>query len=202
MSKRVYQRLEHLENHKRLLSHLAIYPDSILKQKAIEFTEAELQSGLHKEMYEKMFEIMHHFGGIGLAANQARYLKRIFVMDIDSEEEFTCCDKNSGEKISPHKMVITNPQIIEQSNEQTKMEEGCLSLPDIRVPVTRPKTIVVKFLDENLREKIYFMDNLLSKCVQHEIDHLDGIVITDKPSIEMKNLVYNKKLKELAKCER
>lgn len=208
MTKRVYQKCEHIKGHGRLLKELAIYPDSILKEKAVDFTDEELEAGKHKPIYEMMFEVMYHFGGIGLAANQARQSKRILIMDINEDNKygvndaFICTDTVTGSKIKPHKMVVINPEILEFSQETDRFEEGCLSLPDIRVNVTRPKTIKVKFLDENLNEKVYFMDGLLAKCMQHEIDHLDGILIVDKLPPETRRLCFESKLKQLAAMSR
>lgn len=210
MAKRVYAYKEDTPEHRELLKKLAIYPDKILREKATEFSNEELKdSEKIKSMYNTMFEVMYYFNGIGLAAQQAHFLKRIFVMDIDSSDRykvqnaFLCTDCKTGEKVEAHKMVVINPQILEFSEEKDRFEEGCLSLPGVMVKVARPKTIKIKFLDENLNEKIYFADSMLAKCMQHEIDHLDGIILPDKVSLETKRLLgINTKLQELENMER
>jgi peptide deformylase len=214
MAKRVYANKEDTPEHRELLKKLAIYPEKVLHEKATEFSAEELKdSDKIKYMYETMFEVMYYFNGIGLAAQQAHFLKRIFVMDIEEDNKykvqdaFVCTDCKSGEKVKAHKMVVINPEILERSKEKDMFEEGCLSLPEVRVKVARPKTIKIKFLDENLNEKIYFADSLLAKCMQHEIDHLDGILLPDKISLEASrilgiNLDVKAQLEELKKMER
>ena len=200
MTKRVYQQLEKIKGHMDMLKKLAIYPDDILKQKAVEFTLEELATGGHRAICDTMFRVMYHFGGIGLSANQANYLKRIVIMDTGNE--FVCSDAITNCRIEPHKVVAINPEILEFSKDETKLEEGCLSLPDIKVNVKRPETIKVRFLDENLNERVYYMSGLLAKCMQHEIDHLNGILIVDKLSFETRRVLFQKKLVNLAQTSR
>ena len=82
------------------------------------------------------------------------------------------------------------------------MEEGCLSLPGIKVKVKRPKRVKVKFLNANLEEQIFTMEKLLGRCVQHEIDHINGIMIVDKVSKNMRKIMLDNKLKKLAGMQR
>jgi peptide deformylase len=206
---RIYSYLPETEKHKKLIKQLAVYPDEILQKIATNFTEKELQDKeAIKKIADTMFEVMEYFGGIGLAAQQANFLKRILVMHIEDENKyaadspFVCTDTKTGARVEPHRMVVINPEILESSTETSVLKEGCLSVPEIKVNVIRPISVTVKFLDENLEEKIYHMESLLAKCMQHEINHLDGILIVDKAPVETKKLILNPKLARLAKMRR
>lgn len=142
---------------------LRLFPDPILRKKALEVTDfSKIQ-----EKSEQMIQIMKENQGIGLAANQAGLLERIFVMQLSEQEK-------------PE--VFINPQITAQSSDKFKYEEGCLSLPGINAFVSRPNTITLKWLDLNGQTVEKEFDGLASTCIQHEIDHLDGILFPDKVS--------------------
>lgn len=169
---------------KRLLKILARYPRPILKEMGVNVTKGEFEEkdGMLDNLIKNMFEVMYFFGGIGLAAQQARSNKRVLIVDLESEPSVFegSYDINSGEKIKPGKFVMINPEIIESSGEVDSMNEGCLSLPGIRIPVIRPKTVKVKFMDRDGKEYFYHTEKLFGRCIQHEIDHLNGILIIDK----------------------
>ena len=117
-------------------------------------------------VYEHMLAIMYENDGIGLAANQVGLLQRCFVMDLS---------ENKSEPV-----FIINPEIINKSDSKQSIKEGCLSLPGLYHDVSRPKTILLRYI--NLEEKICEREftGLASSCVQHEIDHLDGILFPDR----------------------
>ena len=204
---RVYESLEGSPNHEKLLKDLAIYPDEILSVVASEFTEEELKNSEYMNgIKQKMFDIMYHFGGIGLAGPQANVGKRILVVDlcVDSgeNEHWHCFDEKNSCHVDQHKIVMINPEILELSEELDVLEEGCLSLPGIRVKVKRPNRVKVKFLNGDLEEQIFTMERLLGRCVQHEIDHINGIMIVDKVSKDIRKIMLDAKLKKLADMER
>ena len=160
------------------MSKITIYPDPILRQQAAPINT------ISKEILnisQEMVDIMYTYDGIGLAAPQMGISKQIITVDY-------------GE--GP--LILFNPEIIEMSSEQHEIEEGCLSLPDITVPVLRPVKIKVKFINENNEVTEMEVENLAAKVFQHEIDHLKGILIIDHIS-PLKKAVINSKLKKLEK---
>ena len=129
-----------------------------------------------------MLQTMYDAPGIGLAANQVGLLNRVIVMDLSDREE--------GEKEEPWFMV--NPQVIWESEEMSVMQEGCLSIPQQYADVERPALVRVKYLDYNGKEAEMEASGLLSHCVQHEIDHLNGVLFTDYLSSLKRNMMLKK----------
>ena len=128
-----------------------------------------------------MFDTMRNASGIGLAANQVGSDKSIFVIDISEVEDY--------EDTKP--IAFINPKITKRSENKVLMEEGCLSIPDIRDEVRRPKSITIVYHDTDLQEHTLEADGLLARVIQHEYDHLQGILFTDLLPDDMK-----KKLKK------
>jgi len=157
---------------------ITLFGDKILRNKASEVEDVDMET---IKLITDMFETMHNAYGIGLAANQVGSKKAIFLVDISEME---------GEE-DKKPMVIINPNIIERSEETVVMEEGCLSIPDIRGDVERPKSIVLEYCDTDLKKHKIKTDGLLARVIQHEYDHLQGILFTDLISEELK-----KKLKK------
>ena len=120
-----------------------------------------------RALADDKLETMYDAPGIGLAAIQIGVAKRVLVIDLAKE----------GEARQP--MVFINPEIVWSSEEESVYEEGCLSIPEYYAEVTRPASIKVKFRDEKGEEQELEADGLLATCLQHEIDHLDGIVFVD-----------------------
>lgn len=138
--------------------------DEILTKKAKEVTEMTPRL---EELIDDMFETMYETNGVGLAAPQVGIRKRLVVIDCGDEP-----------------MVLINPEILETSGEQTG-HEGCLSVPGKTGIVTRPQYAKVKALNENMEEYIIEGEELLARCLCHEIDHLDGIMYVDKVEGEL-----------------
>jgi peptide deformylase len=128
-----------------------------------------------------MFETMHNANGIGLAANQVGVNKQIFVVDISKVEGY--------EDTRP--IAFINPKITEKSEELSVYEEGCLSIPDQHEDVERPKKITIEFYDTDFNKHTIEADDLLARVIQHEYDHLLGVLFTDLVDEETK-----KKLKK------
>ena len=186
----------------RLLKIIARYPRPILKEVGINVTPQEIEekNGTLDQLLKNMFDVMYHFRGIGLAAQQVRSNKRVLVVDLaDDPLAFeNSYDVNTNEKIQPQKIIMINPEIVESSkNDLDSLNEGCLSLPNIRIPVIRPKKIKVKFLNRDGKEHFWHLEQLFGRCVQHEIDHLNGILIIDKIPKNMWKLYCTKQLTEL-----
>lgn len=158
------------------------YPDPILKKKAmpVEKVDDELRKFL-----DDMLETMYSAIGVGLAAPQVGISKRIVVIDISHDEE---------DRMEP--LYLVNPIIIWKSDEKVCGEEGCLSVPEQRAEVERFAAIKVRYWDYNGKEKILEAEDFLAIAVQHELDHLDGILYIDRIS-RLKRKMLLKKLQKL-----
>ena len=163
---------------------ITLFGDKILRKKTNKVTKVDNET---IELVRDMFATMRNANGIGLAANQVGVDKQIFVIDISGVEGF--------EDSKP--MTIINPKIVERSEGKNKMEEGCLSIPDIRMEIERPKEIVITYQDADLKEHTVKADDVLARVIQHEYDHLQGILFTDYLSEEQK-----RELKEISRILR
>ena len=133
-----------------------------------------------KRLVKDLFDTMYNSNGIGLAAVQVGILKRILVIDVSSKDE----------KKQP--LTFINPVIKKLSNETSIYEEGCLSIPDTFIEIERPKICEVEFIDIKGKAKNLKCDGLLSTCLQHEINHLDGKLIIDHLSKLKRDLIIKK----------
>lgn len=164
---------------------ITMYGDKILRKK----------TGLVKEvsnedikLIKDMFETMHNANGVGLAANQVGVNKSIFVIDISGVE--------GHEDVKP--MVFINPKIIERSKEKSVVEEGCLSIPDVRGKIERPQSVKITYQDYDLKQHTIEAFEILGRAIQHEYDHLQGILIVDYLNEDEKKKAQEilKKIKE------
>ena len=162
---------------------LVILPDPVLRlvSKPVERVDAPLL-----KLADDMFETMYDAPGIGLAAIQIGEPLRMLVIDLAKEGE------------PPAPQVFINPEILESSDERSIYEEGCLSIPDYYAEVERPAKVRVKYLDRDGRQQEMEADSLLATCLQHEIDHLNGVLFIDHISKLKRDMVV-KKFKKLAK---
>ncbi|CCM74183.1 peptide deformylase [Rhizobium mesoamericanum] len=156
---------------------LIILPDPLLRQisKPIERVDADFQ-----RLADDMLETMYDAPGIGLAAIQIGVPRRMLVIDVSRE----------GEEKQP--LVFVNPEIVVSSDERSVYEEGCLSIPDYYAEVERPATVTVKYLDRDGKEQTVEADGLLATCLQHEIDHLNGVLFIDHISRLKRDMVIKK----------
>ncbi len=158
------------------------YPHPILKKKA---TEVEAVDDELRKFLDDMLETMYHAVGVGLAAPQVGVSKRIVVIDISHDDE---------DKMDPLYMV--NPKIIWKSEEKVCGEEGCLSVPEQKAEVERFAAVKVEYLDYHGNKQILEAEDFLAIAVQHELDHLDGILYIDRIS-RLKRQMLLKKLQKL-----
>lgn len=165
---------------------IVIAPDPGLKQKAAPV--GCVDAGVRRLM-DDMLETMYGATGIGLAAPQVGVLKRVIVVDVSPADQ----------PAQPYRMA--DPVITWASAERATGEEGCLSLPEHYADVTRPSRIRVRYRDETDAERELEADGLLAKCIQHEIDHLDGILFVDHLSTLKRGIILRKlaKAKKLAR---
>ena len=143
-----------------------------------------------QKLMDDMIETMYAANGIGLAAIQIGFPQRIIVMDISKDK------KNK----SP--MYFVNPIILNTATEQSTYEEGCLSVPDQFAEIDRPNKCEVEYLDYNGEKKLLKAEGLLATCIQHEIDHLEGILFIDHLSKLKKSMIIKKLSKEKNKPDR
>ena len=166
---------------------ILIIPDPLLRKVSEPVNSINTEI---KNLMDDMLETMYAAPGIGLAAVQIGVLKRIIVIDLSKE----------GEKKNP--LFIVNPEITFKSNELISYEEGCLSIPNQFAEVKRPSSCKVNFLDYNGKKKEINADGLLATCIQHEVDHLDGILFIDHLSKLKKDLILKKNKKQKKEIDR
>jgi len=160
-----------------------LYGHDALRQ---ETTPVEENTEAVQTLIDNMIETMHNAAGIGLAAPQVGRDERLFVVDVtpmaaEMEEE--------GEPVPPQPMVFINPEIVEEGATSTDMEEGCLSIPEVREVVSRPERVRVRYLDRDFEEQTLETGSVLARVVQHEYDHLEGVLFTDYLSSFRKRLL-------------
>jgi peptide deformylase len=136
-----------------------------------------------RRLMDDMLETMYAAPGVGLAAPQVGVAKRVIVVDAAAK----------GEPPQPYRMA--NPEIVWASDEDNTYNEGCLSLPEHYADVVRPKVVRVRYLDHENEIRELEADGLLATCVQHEMDHLDGILFVDHISALKRNMILRKLLK-------
>jgi peptide deformylase len=163
------------------------YPNPLLKRKSAPVEKVGRET---QELIENMFETMYDAPGVGLAAPQVGILKRILVIDVGRLE---------GETRKPDPKAIINP-IVKTREGKIVWEEGCLSLPQLILPIERSKKIIVEGWDRDGKQVKYLGEDLLAVAFQHEIDHLDGILLVDRLS-RLKRDLYKKKLEKHEKFE-
>ena len=143
-------------------------------------------------LIDNMWETMYAASGVGLAAPQIGLSIRLFIVDASpfSEDKNLCLEER--EKLSKFKMVFINPELKAISDELNTFNEGCLSIPEIREDVVRENEIIVDYYDQDFNKKSLKLDGLRARVVQHEYDHIQGILFTDKLSAFKKRLIKGK----------
>ncbi len=162
---------------------ILLHPDPVLRKisEPVKEITHEIVS-----LTDAMLETMLAAPGIGLAAPQVGVLKRVVVIDIGGRD---------GKSSNPLRLI--NPEILGYSDEETELEEGCLSLPEMQCPVWRPSEVVVSYVDIQGNTQKIQADGLLAKCLQHEIDHLNGKLIFDYLSSLKRDMVLRRYMKML-----
>ena len=162
------------------LKNIVTEPDPILRKKS---SPLENVNDSTRKLLDDMLQTMYAAPGIGLAAVQVGILKRIIVIDISKDKE----------KKSP--LFLINPEIISKSKKTSIYEEGCLSLPGHFAEIERPAECQIKFVDYNGKEKQLIANGLLATCIQHEVDHLNGVLFIDYLSKLKKDMIIKKLIK-------
>ena len=161
---------------------ILIAPHPTLRAKTRPVAPGELDE--IRALLPQMYATMYKAPGIGLAAPQIGSLKRFAIVDVAE-----------GDERRP--ITLINPQVVAASDSLAVTEEGCLSIPDIYAEITRPEHVTVRYLDEHGAQQTISADGLLGVCLQHEIDHLDGILFVDHLSSLKRNMLMRKLAKTL-----
>ena len=167
-------------------------------------TPVETVTDAHRELIADMFETMYDAPGIGLAAIQVGVAERILVIDLQRRED-GLDDEEPDEDAPPPKMirdprVFINPEVVWESEEYTVYNEGCLSVPELYGDVDRPARIRATWLDETGQKHDQEIDGLLATCLQHEMDHLNGVLFIDHLS-KLKRDMLLKKLEKMRRSK-
>jgi peptide deformylase len=168
------------------LRDILILPDKRLR--LVSKPVAKIDDGLRK-LVEDMFETMYEAPGIGLAAIQVGVPLRVVVMDLSKREEHA------------EPKTFINPEIVRHSEETSPYEEGCLSIPDVHEDVTRPARVKVKYMDLEGNAREEEADGLFATCIQHEVDHLNGVLFIDHISKLKRDRIVKKFTKAAKRAE-
>jgi peptide deformylase len=163
------------------IREIVLIPDPVLRDVALPVAEVDDDI---RSLMDDMLETMYDAPGIGLAAPQLGISKRVIVMD--------CSDDDN----KPNPIKMANPEILELSEETAAREEGCLSIPDYKGDVTRSIAVRVRYLDEHNKTCEMSCEDLLAVCVQHEVDHLNGVLFIDHLSRLKRGMIIRKMMKE------
>jgi peptide deformylase len=165
------------------------YGDPVLRKKG-----EEINSDYPKldVLIENMFETMYGARGIGLAAPQIGAPIRLFIVDATPFDDDENLSEEEREFVSDFKRVFINAKIIEESGDEWIFNEGCLSIPDVNEDVFRQPKITMEYYDENFKKHTETFDGIVARIIQHEYDHIEGILFTDKLSALKKRLIKGK----------
>jgi len=169
------------------------YGDPVLRKKGAELSKDYTEL---KQLVQDMFETMYNAHGVGLAAPQVGLSLRLFVIDTTAFVDNDELSKQEKEMVKGFKKAFINPEIIKEEGAFWSFNEGCLSIPGIHEDVMRHDTITIEYFDENFLKHTETFDGLKARVIQHEYDHIEGILFTDKISPFKKRLIQ-KKLKNI-----
>ena len=178
---------------------VCIYGNPVLRKKSEPVKEVTDEI---RALADRMFGVMYAEEGIGLAAEQIGRTESVFVLDVpaDADKNGQGSPNNPGVNMP---QAFINPEIIGASEETAPAEEGCLSFPKLYVSVTRPAEVVLRYLDRDGTTQVLNAKGLLARAIQHELDHLNGVLLVDylSPSGRLKHALLLRKLKKLSKEE-
>lgn len=168
---------------------IVAYGDPVLRKETKEITKdyPNLDAVL-----ENMFETMYEARGIGLAAPQVNLPIRLFIVDASPFGDDEDLSEEEQKYVSTFKRVFMNARILEESGDEWAFNEGCLSIPDVREDVFRKPDIVMEYQDENFKKHKETFSGMVARIIQHEYDHIEGILFTDKLSPLKKRLIKGK----------
>ena len=168
---------------------IVAYGDPVLKKKAVEITKDYPNLD---ELISNMYETMYNANGVGLAAPQIGLASRMFLVDTEPFAEDESFSKEEQEQLKSFKKTFINPIILEEEGDEWAFNEGCLSIPDVREDVFRQPNIKIQYQDESFNTYTEEYDGLIARVIQHEYDHIEGVLFTDKLSSFKKRLLKGK----------
>ncbi len=168
---------------------IVAYGDPVLKKKAVDIDSSYPNLD---ELITNMYETMYGAYGVGLAAPQIGLAIRLFVVDTEPFAEDDDYSEEEKKELKGFKKTFINARIVEEHGEEWSFNEGCLSIPDIREEVKRQPKIRIKYLDEQFKECEEVYEGLIARVIQHEYDHIEGILFTDKLSSFKKRILKGK----------
>lgn len=145
-----------------------------------------------KEVIANMYETMYNAHGVGLAAPQVGLAISIFIVDCEPFSDSDDLSKEEAAQLKTFKKTFINPKILKEEGEEWGFNEGCLSIPDVREDVFRHEQITIEYYDENFNKHTDVYDGLIARVIQHEYDHIEGILFTDRISSLKKRLISKK----------
>lgn len=165
------------------------YGDPVLRKIGAEVTKDYPNLN---ETIANMYETMYNACGVGLAAPQVGLPIRLFIVDTEPFSDSDDITKEEGEQLKGFKRTFINAKMIKEEGEEWVFNEGCLSIPDVREDVYRNSNITIEYYDEDFNKKTEEFDGLIARVIQHEYDHIEGVLFTDKISSLKKQLIKKK----------
>ncbi|WP_296151092.1 peptide deformylase [uncultured Flavobacterium sp.] len=165
------------------------YGDPILRKLAEEIPQDYPSL---KEVVANMYDTMYNAYGVGLAAPQVGFSLRLFIVDTSPFADDEDLEKEEQDLLKDFKRTFINPKMLKEEGEEWGFNEGCLSIPEVREDVYRNEKITIEYFDEDFNKKTEVFDGLIARVIQHEYDHIEGILFTDKISSLKKQLIKKK----------
>lgn len=165
------------------------YGDPVLRKVGVDISQEYPNLN---DLITNMYDTMYNAYGVGLAAPQIGLAIRLFIIDTEPFSDSDDLSANEQEQLKGFKQTFINPKMLIEEGEEWSFNEGCLSIPDVREDVYRNEKITIEYYDENFNKKTEVYDGLIARVIQHEYDHIEGILFTDKISSLKKTLIKKK----------
>jgi peptide deformylase len=165
------------------------YGEPVLRQVGVDITPEYPNL---KEVIANMYDTMYNAYGVGLAAPQVGLAIRLFVIDTEPFSDSDDLSKVEQEQLKGFKQTFINAKMLKEEGEEWGFNEGCLSIPDVREDVYRNERITIEYYDEDFNKKTEVYEGLIARVIQHEYDHIEGVLFTDKISMLKKTLIKKK----------
>ncbi|GAW90113.1 peptide deformylase [Flavobacterium psychrophilum] len=165
------------------------YGDPVLRKVCEEITKDYINL---EETIANMYETMYNACGVGLAAPQVGLPIRLFIVDADPFSDSDDISKEEAAALKGFKKTFINAKMLKEEGEEWSFNEGCLSIPDVREDVYRNPNITIEYYDENFNKKTEEYNGLIARVIQHEYDHIEGVLFTDKITVFKKQFIKKK----------
>ncbi|MFW5955249.1 MAG: peptide deformylase [Rhodothermales bacterium] len=169
---------------------IRLFGDPVLRERA---ESVDVSSDGLQSLIDDMIDTMRAAPGIGLAATQVGRRERVFVVDLSPR-----ADDEDLPELPPQPMVFINPEIVQEGEDYVEFDEGCLSIPDVTEAVVRPDTVRIRYLDRDFIPREETVSGLLARVVQHEYDHLEGVLFIDRIS-PLKRRLLKRRLRDMSR---